>query len=338
MATIGNDLLTLMDWAKRLDPDGKTADIVDVLSQTNMMLDNMVFKEGNLPTGEQTTVSTSYPQSFWRILNQGTPKSKATTVQITEHCANLTARSEVDVDEASLNGNTSTYRLSEADLHMEGMTQEMAATVVYGSAANPEEFIGFAPRYSDLSGPNAQNILNAGGTGGSDYTSIWLANWGPKVFGVFPKGSVAGLQHRDLGEGDAFDSDDNRFRAWMDLYNWKNGLVVKDWREVVRIPNIDVSDLIGQTGTQAESAATAIIKLMSRAIDRLPSRNNGNASFYCNRTVLSNLRIAALDKSNSAVTIEPALNQFGQTIWETRFLGFKVGVTDQITNAETEVS
>lgn len=338
MATLGSSVLTLNDWAKRLDPEGKTAMIAEVLSQTNEMVNDIQFKEGNLPTGEQTTIRTGLPAVYWRLMNQGVPNSKSTTAQVTEQCGNLSARSQIDQDEAELNGNTNEYRLSESTAFLEAMSQEFASTLIYGSAANPEEFVGLANRYTATTDSNGQNILSAGGSG-ADNTSIWLCGWGNKsVYGIFPKGSTAGLMHEDLGLGDAFDSSDNRFRAYMDLYKMKAGLTVKDWRYVVRIPNIDVSDLVAQTSTQATTAATSIIKLMSRAIDRLPTMAGISPAFYANRTVLSHLRLLGLSNSSSAVTVEPALNQFGQTIHETKFLGIPVRLNDAILNTEAVVS
>ena len=338
MATIGNSVLTLTDWAKRLDPDGKTAVVVDILSQTNEILSDMLFKEGNLPTGEQTTIRTGLPDVYYRMINAGVPKSKSTTAQVTENAAILEARSEVDKDEAELNGNVNEYRLSESMAFMESMNQKMATTLFYGSAANPEEFVGFSPRYNDTTAANGQNILSAGGAG-SDNSSIWLVGWGERTcFGVFPKGSSAGLMHEDLGLIDAFDSNNDRFRAYADRYQWKNGLVIKDWRYAARIANIDISDLVGLTGTQALTASTSIIKLMSRAIDRMPTLNNINPSFYVNRTVASHLRVIALEKSSSAVTIEPAINQFGENIFTLRFLGIPVRIVDALTETEAVVN
>ena len=337
MATLSNTHLTMLDWAKRLDPDGNTADIVEMLSQTNSVITDMLMKEGNLPTGEQVTIRTGLPTAFYRMINQGTPDSKSTTAQIVENAAILTARSQVDVDEADLNGNTNEYRMSEGMAFIEAMGQAQATTFIYGSAANPEEYVGLANRYNDLGAPNGDNIIDAGGTS-SDNASIWLVGWGERTtFGVYPKGSIAGLSHEDLGVQDAFDASNNRFRAYMDEYKWKNGLVVKDWRYNVRIANVDISDLVAQTGTQLASAATAIIKLMSRSIDHLPNTTSVNPVFYVNRTVASHLRIAALDKSNSAVTVQEALNQFGETIHETRFLGIPVRLVDVLTNAEARV-
>lgn len=338
MATIGNTVLTLNDWAKRLDPDGKTAKTVELLSQTNEILEDMLFKEGNLPTGEQTTIRTGLPDTYYRLMNQGVPKSKSRTAQITENAAQLVARSEVDVDVAELNGNVNEFRLDEAMAFLESMNQRQASTLFYGSAANPEEFVGFANRYNDTTATNGQNILDAGGTG-SDNLSIWLVGWGQRsCCGIFPKGSQAGIMHDDLGIQDAFDSNNNRFRAYMDEWKWKNGLVIKDWRYAVRIANVDVSDLEAQSGTQAATAATAVIKLMSRAIDRLPTLNDVTPVFYANRTLISLLRVAAMDKSQSAVTIEEGLNQFGQTIFTTRFLGIPVRIVDALTTAEAQVT
>ena len=160
MATIGNSVLTMTDWAKRLDPDGKTAMIVEMLSQTNEIIEDMLMKEGNLPTGEQTTIRTGLPTVYYRLINQGVPKSKSTTAQVVENAAILEARSEVDKDEAELNGNVNEYRLSESMAFMEAMNQRQADTMFYGSAANPEEYVGFANRYNDLSANNAQNSLD----------------------------------------------------------------------------------------------------------------------------------------------------------------------------------
>ena len=338
MATIGNTVLTLTDWAKRNDPKGKTPMIVEILSQSNMALEDMPFKEGNLPTGEQVTIRTGLPASYYRQINQGVPSSKSTTVQVVENAAMLEARSEVDVKVAKLNGNQQTFRLSESKAFVESMGQTQATTLMYGTAANPEEYVGFMPRYSDTTAANGENILLAGGAG-SDNTSILLVGWGSDtVFGVYPKGSKAGLDHQDLGEIDAFDANNNRFRAYADLYTWDNGLVIKDWRNVVRIANIDVSDLVAATGTQLPSAATAIIKLMSRAQDRLPNIASVKDCFYVNRTVGSHLKLAALAQSSAALTIETAINQFGETIHQMHFLGTPVKIMDTIINTEAAIS
>ena len=339
MATLANGNLTLADWAKRTDPDGRVPIVAELLSQSNEILEDCVFKEGNLPTGERVVIRTGLPTVYWRALNQGIPSSKSTTAQVDEACGILEARSEVDKDLAMLNGNTAGFRLSEDTAFLEAMNQTQATTLFYGNpGVDPKQFLGLAARYSSLTGGNAQNILSAGG-GGSDNTSVYLVVWGDQtVYCPFPKGSKAGLIHEDLGEQTVYNSDGTRLQALATRYQWKNGLVVKDWRYVVRICNIDVSDLISQSNTQAANAATNIVKLMARSLYRIPNMAMGRAAFYMNRTVHSGLSIAALDKSQYVLKINEGLSQFGQPYSWLSFLGVPLRRVDALLNTEAAVS
>ena len=338
MATLSSSNLTLADWAKRSDPDGRVPIVAELLSQSNEILDDCVFKEGNLPTGERVVIRTGLPGVYWRALNQGIPSSKSTTAQIDEACGILEARSEVDKDLAMLNGNTAQFRLSEDTAFLEAMNQTQAETMFYGNpGTDPKKFLGLAPRYGDLSADNAVNILDAGGTG-SDNASVYLVLWGDNtVYCPFPKGSKAGLTHEDLGEQTVYNSDGTRLQAFATRYQWKNGLVVKDWRYVVRICNVDVSDLIGSTGTQAASASTALIKLMARALYRIPNMAMGRAAFYMNRSVHSGMAISALDKSQNVLAIQEGLTQFGSAQSYLSFLGVPLRRVDALLNTETRV-
>lgn len=336
--------VTLLDFAKSLDPDGKTSTVVELLNQTNEILTDMVFIEGNLPTGHRTTIRTGLPTAIWRQLYQGVPASKSVRAQVDDTCGMLETRAEVDKDIAEMNGNTTEFRLSEAQAFLEAMNQTFGLTLWYGNTAvNPERFTGFAPRFSSLSAGNAQNIIDAGGTS-TDNTSVWLVVWGKNtVTGIFPKGSKAGITHEDLGLIDAFDASNNRYRAYADHWQWKGGLSLRDWRYVVRICNIDVSDLVAQTGTQAATAATALMKTMIRAMARIPAMGMGTAVFYANRTVKEFLSIAALDKSNSALSIQDATNQFGNVApgsvnnGMVKFFGIPVRTSDQLLNTEARI-
>lgn len=338
MAVLTSGALTLADWAKRLDPDGQVPKVAELLSQTNEILEDAVFMEGNLPTGHRLTIRTGLPTVYYRLINQGVPTSKSVTAQVDESCGMLEARSHIDCKLATLNGNTAEFRLSEDQAFIEAMNQAQAAAMFYGNpGTDPRQFLGFQTRYSSLTAGNGANILDAGGTG-SNNCSIYLVVWGENtVFCPFPKGSKAGLQHQDLGEESVTDAGGNYFQAMRALYQWDNGLAVKDWRYVVRIANINVTDLVGQSATQAATAATQIINLMSRAMDRVPNLAMGRAVFYANRTVYSMLRVAALAKSNAALTIEKALTQFGTPYQMTNFLGVPLRKVDQLLNTETRV-
>lgn len=299
MAALTSNVLTLADWAKRLDPEGNTSDIVELLGQTNEALTDMLWKEGNLPTGDRITVRTGMPSVAYRTLNNGVTPSKSTTAQLDEGTAMLEAYSEVDKDLAELNGNVNSFRLSEAQAFIEAMNQQMASTLIYGNTlVNAEQFDGLAKRYASTTGTTGQNIISAGTVSGGDGASIYLVVWGQNtVYGIFPKGSKAGLIHEDLGlvtVENANGIGGARMRAYRDHWQWKCGLAVKDWRYVVRIANIDISALIADS----TAATVKLMEYMLKAIHRIPSMGMGRPVFYANRTIKEMLDIQAMNKSN----------------------------------------
>ena len=339
MATLSTTNLTLADWAKRTDPDGRIPVVAELLSQTNEILDDAVFKEGNLPTGERVVIRTGLPTVYWRALNQGIPSTKSTTAQVDEACGMLEARSEVDKDLAMLNGNTAQFRLSEDTAFLEAMNQTQATTMFYGNPQyDPKQYLGLASRYSSLSGGNAVNVITAGGADAAVNTSVYLVCWGDNtVYCPFPKGSKAGLIHEDLGEQTVFNTD-GRMQAYATRYQWKNGLVVKDWRYVVRICNINTTHLLAGLTTQTTAVGTNIVKLMARALYRIPNMAMGRCAFYMNRTVHSGLSIQALDRTQYVLKVNEGLSQFGQPHSWLSFLGVPLRKVDALLNTEAVVA
>ena len=347
MANLGGVALTYADWAKRMDDDYKVANSIELLSQTNEILEDMMVVEGNLPTGHKTTVRTALPQATWRVLNTGVPNAKSTTAQIVDTCGNLETYSVIDKDVADLNGNTAEFRLSEVKGFLEGMSQQVATTLIYGNqSANPERFTGFAPRYSTKNLANSQtaaNVLDAGGLAGTN-TSMWIGVWGSDTMhATFPKGKITGLQHRDMGEWPVADGAGNTYQAYRDHFKWEIGMVVRDWRYLVRIANIDVALLNGVS-------AANLINLLVRALYRLPTApagattiqssdtpevraNMGRTVIYCNRVIRTYLDLQAMNKTNVLLRIE----EFdGKPV--TTFRGIPVRTCDVISNQEIVVS
>lgn len=330
MATLAANNPTLLDVSKRLDPDGKIDTIVELLNQSNEVLTDMSWVEGNLPTGHKTTVRTGLPTPTWRKLYGGVQPTKSTTAQITDSCGMLEAYAEVDKALADLNGNTAAFRLSEDAAHIEGIAQEHASTLFYGNeGTEPEAFTGLAPRYNSLSAQNADNIIDAFSGSGGDLTSIWLCVWGPQTgFGIYPKGSQAGLQMSDKGQVtiENVDGSGGRMEGYRTHYRWDAGLVVRDWRYFVRVANIDISEL----GTIANTKN--LINWMVQATERIPSFGSGRACFYMNRTLREKLRLGILERVASNLSWE--------TVSGKRVMVFDdipVRRTDALINTETRV-
>lgn len=289
MATLAVTHPTLLDVTKRLDPDGKIDTIAEILDEQNEILADAVFLEANGATGHRTTVRTGLPTPTWRKLYGGVQPTKSNVAQVTEGLGMLEAYAEVDKKLAEINGNTAAFRLSEEIPHIEGMNQEFADTLFLGnSATEPEAFTGFAARFNSTTAENGGNIISGGGSG-SDNASVYLVIWSPNtVHCLYPKGSKAGLSIEDKGQvtiEDADGSNGGRYEAYRTHYAWDLGLCVRDWRYVVRIANIDKSDLVKDAATGAD-----LIDLMTQALELIPNLKAGRAAFYCSRTVRSFLR------------------------------------------------
>lgn len=332
MATLSTTHPTLLDLAKRLDPDNKIANIVEMLAETNEIIDDMVFIEGNLPTGHRTTVRSGLPAPTWRKLYGGVQPTKSRTVQVTDSCGMLEAYAEVDKALADLNGNTAAWRLSEDKAHIEGMNQEMASSIFYASEATaPEEITGLAPRFNTTSADNGTNIILDGTVDNADNTSIWFVVWGPNTcHGIYPKGSVAGLNSTDKGQVtiENVDGAGGRMEAYRTHYRWDLGLSVRDWRYVVRA-QINSEDL-----TKDAASGADLIDIMSQMVESVPSTGMGRPAFYCNRRIKSFLRRQMVAKvKNSTLMMDQVAGKHVMT-----FDGFPVRRCDALVNTETGIS
>ncbi len=334
MATLGVKNPTLADLAKVTDPNGSIADVVEILNETNEVLMDMAWMEGNLPTGHQSTIRSGLPTPTWRKLYGGVQPTKSRAVQVTDTCGSLEDYAEVDAQLVEMAGDPAAFRLQEDRPHIEGMNQEFCSTLFYGDETTaPEEFTGFAPRFASLSAENGDNIIDGGGSG-SDNASIWLVVWSPTtVTGIIPKGSTAGLTSRDLGEVTVEDASDGsntgRMQALRTHYKWRCGLCVRDWRYVVRIANIDRSLLTADISTGAD-----LNDLMHKALTEIPNPSMGRAAWYMDKQVLGFLRRQTSNGvANSTLTME----NVGGT-WQTSWGGIPIRRVDALKTDEAQVT
>lgn len=320
---------TITDVLAAVDPQGKIAKLGELLNQTNPFLEDMVMVESNLADGNRMSIRADLPEPTWRILNYGVKPTKSRRSVIKDTMGMLEEYSEVDAKLAELNGNSVEWRLSEDLAAIEGMNQSMATTVLYGDLTDhPERFTGIMPRYANLgtpaNKPTAQtsgmlNVISGGGS--SNLCSALLIGWGKEtVFGLYPKGSKAGLEVTDKGKQTLFDSDGGRFEGYRTHYKWELGLGVKDWRYVVRVANIDYT-------------ATLDHKLLIKAMNTIPSGSLGRLVWYMPKALKSQLDIAACDKANIALTID---DSFGRPV--TKFWGVPIRPCDAMLLTESALT
>lgn len=331
MATIGNSFVDLIDIYKQQDGNGQYVPVIEMLKQMTPVTDDAIAVECNKGTTHLHTVRTGLPSVAWGRLYKGIPQSKSGKAQVEDTTGFVEGLSTIDSRLLKLAVNEGAVRLSEAKSFLEAMAQEAETKIFYGnSAADPDQFMGLAPRFDSLSAPNGGQIIDAGGTG-SVNTSIWFVAWGDEQCSLlYPKGTQAGVQREDKGEQRVLDASGNPYYAKEELFQWHLGLAVKDWRYVSRVANIDTTAMAAGTVALYNFLRKAYYKLQSRRIA------GGKLAIYCNRDVLEALDALATNAgaSDSFVRLKP-MEIEGKEVMTYR--GIPIRETDALLNTEARV-
>ena len=348
MATIGNvGAVTLLDLARRLEDDKVTARIVEMLSVPGIddVLGDMLWMEGNLLDGHKTTVRTGLPPVTWRLLNYGVAPGKSTTKQVVDTTGMLECFAVVDEELVALNGNEGEWRLSEDKAFIEAMKIQVVSTLFYGDTrTNPERFVGLAPRYNSLSTNKTKsgyNVIDAGGRSAAGNTSIWVVNWGSEsCFGIYPKGTHAGIEQKDLGLQTIYNNtlgavgstmQSGEYLGYKTHYKWKVGLCLRDWRCTARIANIDVAALMANQGQQAK-----LVEALIQADNKAKRFNlGGRKSIYMHTNVRTMFEIQTLNKPNALFTWAVAQNGGEQIL---HFRGTPIRTVESLLLTESPVT
>lgn len=341
---------TIIDVAQREGPNGKPLFLAEMLSQTNEILDDTPFVEANEKTGHEFAFRDSIPAGAWRSYNMGVGYSKSTAGKSRVGIGTLAAYSQIDRDLAEDSGDPEAFRESEDIAFMEGMSQTWAETLIYGNtASNAAQFMGLAPFYNTVStatAKNASNVIDAKGVGSSN-TSFWLVGWNEGTFYcVFPRAGKAGLNMEDKGDTvPGYDSLGNRFEAYTSYFRWRGGLVPQDWRNGVRIANIDTT-AAGLAGPNAPDLFSLLAETMYM-LPALGKRQSGigttdaprdrsvgvRAVIYVNRTGRHWMDVQATRDRNVLLRVE---DYAGMPTMGYRDVPIKI--VDQILNTEQRVT
>jgi len=338
MAALNSGLVTLLDVAKSKDKQiGKVA---EVLLQSNPILQHIPYMEMNEGTIHKESLRSNLPTVYYRKANQPIPASKSQIEERSFTAAHFESKSQMDKMVASRGGQdrVAFNRWNQSQGHIQAMAIEHADLMIYGSPADhASKVAGFMDVYSTLSTsePTSKQVISAGGAG-SDNTSILFVDWGENtIFGIYPKGTTAGLKREDHGIVQIIGTDVNgrtgTYQGYEEQFEMDHGLVIKDYRAGARICNIDISDL-----KAGGVSAVDLLKLMTRAHYRIPAAvKTGKGYVYMNSTIASFLHEQALEKvgAGGGLTFE---NYQGQMVM--MFLGRQVVVTDGLLNTEAVVS
>lgn len=298
MAVLNTGFPTLLDASKQFTSDGTALPLAELLHKINPSFDDIPWEMSNSTTGHRISARQELPAVTLRKLNGGVLPTKSQYGDINESMALFEAQAKVDEKLVQLQTNTAQFRLNQNIGHIEAMNQRFSQSLFYGDPdVTPEEFLGIAPRLDAISagGSAAPQIIDAGGND-TDLTSIYLIGWGPTgAMGIYPKGSNAGLTHHDMGV-DLVNDDSGtgaQFRAYRDVFQLDAGLAVYDYRNLVRIANIDLSNLTKDAATGAD-----LIDLMVQAAEQINNEDSLNLVWYMPRKIRAFLRRQITNRDN----------------------------------------
>lgn len=332
MATLGTDFVTLADMARQTEPDGSLASmIISRVARQYDLLSILPFTKGNRSDGDQITQLTNVPTIGYIKINKAATFSKGTHDQVTNTVGIIKTYNKVDPELAKRYPNPEQYRLNQDAAFSEGIRQRVGTDVVYANkATTPEKFDGLAVRYStvDTTRNNPGYYMIDGGGSGSDNMSIWVCKVGSEgLHGIVGKEGQPGLTTQDEGTVWLDDSDGNQMKWWVTEFRWELGIQVKNPGAVVRICNIDKSNLVGET------SAADLSKLIYRAQELLEDVP-GQAVILVNKTARAWIPIQAAqettlglhDKNSTFPERVPSIN------------GMPLLLMDSLTNSEATIS
>jgi len=346
MSTLTPGSFTYSEWGLRHDSTGKVSTLVDLLSQQNGIVDDALTVECQSGNAFEFTQVVKLPTPSRRVYNQGVKASLAGVAKQVATCSEYADWAKFDASLAELGGNLSELRAQEDALHIEALGQLVASDMFYANRnSDPTQFTGLANIYNTVNtatSPIANNVIDMGGTGSTN-TSMWLIGWGPKqIHTIFPKGTQAGLIHKDMGLDWALDSNSNEFLAYRTYISWKIGLAIHDWRFGVRACNIDITQL---NGGSAPNLINALVKMVHRppvmpvgvapvqtSDTRMDKTMMARSAIYVNRTIQTYLDLQAMNKTNVLLKME---EWDGEAV--TTFRGIPIRCVDAILDTEARV-
>jgi hypothetical protein len=320
---------SLVEQAKRINPDGTLATIVEVLNrEMGMMLQEAPWLPSNDTWVNKTVRRGTLPSSSRRKLNQGVATSSGRTTEVLDVIEMREVYAEYDKDYIDAFPEPGRARLQEAAAFLEGLGQDLTSDVLYcDSYADPDGMHGIEPRLDTVDG---EFVIDGSGTG-SDVTSIYVVTWGATTCHlIYPKNMAnLGIKHTDLGEVTISDattaaSSTSQFQGYRDHFQVKCGLVVRHPKCIGRVANIETS---GTTNTFDEDDLITLLNNM---------KVDAGTRIYCNQTIKTQAEIRLKDKNNVYWTSQNGLDG----VPFMAFRGIPVRMIDKniLLNTETAIS
>lgn len=342
MALISGKFPSLVDLLKSMNAAGQFVRAVDMMRQANEILDVMTWMPCNSGDEHLIVQNVTLPTIYEAMINRGILPSDGKDYDIFEPTATFRSWQEIDADAAEATGDPAKCMADRSRKHRQAHARNFVSNLIYGnSLTDPDTFPGIMQRYSDPTDNNGQNMINAGGVG-SDNASILLMGFGEDaVSGLYPKGTIAGLQTDDKGKVTKSNADGTT-DAWRDVYlskfSWSCGLSIEDWKWCARICNIDKSDILANNDSAADLlqlTEDALYCMPSTAVMTDSNSNGRRMGWFMNRTMRKMIDRQSRRSVQAGGQLDYAVVD---GVRRKTLHGIPMYTVDQMTNAETLVT
>lgn len=334
--------LTVAELVRREDPDGSMAELVDMISEENHILDHITWIECNNGTFHEDKRTVSEPSGAERAYDEGIAGEAGVTEVVTERTCMLNGLSEVDASKLKHSNDEAGQRLMEDAFFLRGMTKTLVNRLFNGNRATyPKQINGINTRadYNDLD--SAYVFDNAGGNASSDSnkTSVYFIQFGAKMVNlIYPRHDPTGggplpIKMEDFGKSiinQTGTSETKKYPAWQTWFSANFGIFIHDPRCIKRIVNISTTAIDGVDDFAWHEDP------MIDAYHQL-EYNGAGCVILCNRTVLTQAHKRSNEKGNAFFTTEvEGEGPFARPV--TRFMGIAMERVDQITDTQATVT
>lgn len=222
-------------------------DEVNVLVQTNDILQDAPVRESTEINGEEFDVTTTLPQPYLLSRGEGRAATKGQVTHGSESVAWMGNQLRINKEFLASQPRPQEFLKREEGKHYEAMWQAYAEMLFYGNSGDqPQEFDGLDIRYDTIA---TDSVIDNGGSTASNMTDIWLIQWDQyDCCMIYPKGEAGGIGRTpmpDVALATQTDSDNavpdsqKKLADFMRVnFDWKGGLCLRDPRRVKRIANI----------------------------------------------------------------------------------------------------
>lgn len=286
--------------------------IAEVIDQDLSWINALALKPGNGTQGHEIAMRVKDAVVYKKQMNEGVPSSVSETVPAVEPYAQWESYTKLEEDIYNKSPEPQSLMVQEATSKIRAHKKALGLEIIYG-AGTANSIRGFATRINAKS--NSQ-FFDAKGATANSQTSIYMFSADPMDnYLFFSLNSKGGLSFENLGKqllteqvtkdfGDGLGSRTALVHNtyMVQKFRMEAGLANENFRQIVRIGNIDMTKLASTLTSTPDATSANIFNCITLAKAKLMNLDNIHA--LVSPTVYAYMEAQAYNNPRSMVTVK----------------------------------